>query len=45
LGKFYRVLQRKMLVYFMAFFSHLVYFWPLGKFYGYWYNFPRFGML
>jgi hypothetical protein len=49
LGKFWRVLQLKMLVYFMAFLSI---FRPCGIFYGnlesslpFWYIFPRFGML
>jgi hypothetical protein len=48
-GKFWRVLQWKMLVYFMAILSILQ---PFGKFYGhfvyfpqFWYIFPRFGML
>jgi hypothetical protein len=49
LGKFWRVLQRKMLVYFVSiwsilraleiFFGHVVYFVVI------WYIFPRFGML
>jgi hypothetical protein len=49
LGKFWRVLQWKMLMYFMNIWSIL---WPLEIFYGHlvyfvviWYIFPRFGIL
>jgi hypothetical protein len=48
LGKFWRVLQWKMLVYFMAncLFTDIWYtLWPLGIFYGYLVYFYRFGML
>jgi hypothetical protein len=41
-GKCWRVLQCKMLVYFMAIWSIL---WPFGIFYGYLAYFSRFGML
>jgi hypothetical protein len=49
LGKFWRLLQWKMLVYFMAMWSNL---WQFGIFCGHlvyfmvtWYIFPRVGML
>jgi hypothetical protein len=49
LGKFWRVSQRKMLVYFITIWSILR---PIGMFYGnlvyfvvIWYTFPHFGML
>jgi hypothetical protein len=49
LGKFWRVLQWKLLVYLMAIwsiYSHLVYFVAIWKhFMVIWYIFPRFGML
>jgi hypothetical protein len=44
LGKFWSVLQRKMLVYFMAISSQLIS-WTFGMFYCYLVYFSRFGML
>jgi hypothetical protein len=42
LGKFWRVLQWKILVYFMAIWYIL---WPFGIFMFIWYQFSRFGIL
>jgi hypothetical protein len=50
LGKFWRILQWKILVYFLAIWSifrpfGICILWPFGAFYGHLVYFPRFGML
>jgi hypothetical protein len=45
LDKFWRALERKLLVYFMPIYGYCYVLWSFGNFVAIWYIFPRFGIL